>query len=573
MTIIKIGDVSYPMDDGVKRELDACKQRSENNFDLLIVVDGAEGCLTGDTIIKCNRATLGRKFTLKWMYYQYHREGLNESGLKRFKGWDLNIPTYVRSFDGFLIKLHKIKDVVYSGRKKVFKLILEDGKELKATANHKILTQNGFIDLTQLDKEKDFVMCDSPRAVSVNKFSYKFNDILIGGLLFHKYSDGGKKRIEIHRIIYEAELNNLTFGKYLEKLQTDEGESNNFTFVDTSKYVIHHKDHNHYNNATDNLVCLPKEEHSKIHGQYAYQHFNQGVPIYQKIKHIFEAGEEDTYDIVCEEPHHNFVANDIVVHNSGKSVYAQQLAYYLDPSFTTDRICFTPREFLNTCVTIPDGSAVIYDEAFLGLDSSLATKDQTRKLIHLLAEVRQKRLYIFLVLPSFFDLVRYVAVHRCNMLVHVYTRGAQRGFFKLYGQDEMKILYLKHRKTYDYNQKLVRKFGTFSNFYPIGKEAYLTKKRDSLNRFFKEVKVGKVPPREVQLGLIIMGFMKTGSSYKDLYNTYNTWGLKPMDFLTFSNQLAFNLGRIRDFLKIQEDKTKEKQDDINQQPPQSEIDS
>jgi len=44
------------------------------------------------------------------------------------------------------------------------------------------------------------------------------------------------------------------------------------------------------------------------------------VPTYSKVKSIKYIGEEKTYDIICKAPHHNFVANGIVIHNSGKSV-------------------------------------------------------------------------------------------------------------------------------------------------------------------------------------------------------------------------------------------------------------
>lgn len=40
---------------------------------------------------------------------------------------------------------------------------------------------------------------------------------------------------------------------------------------------------------------------------------------FQKVISVEEFGELDTYDIQCLPPHHNFVANGIVVHNSGKS--------------------------------------------------------------------------------------------------------------------------------------------------------------------------------------------------------------------------------------------------------------
>ena len=45
-------------------------------------------------------------------------------------------------------------------------------------------------------------------------------------------------------------------------------------------------------------------------------------------------GSEPTYDIVCESPHHNFVANGIVVHNSGKTLMSIALSIMLHSDVT-----------------------------------------------------------------------------------------------------------------------------------------------------------------------------------------------------------------------------------------------
>lgn len=47
-----------------------------------------------------------------------------------------------------------------------------------------------------------------------------------------------------------------------------------------------------------------------------------GEIVYSEALSVEYIGEEPTYDIVCEDPHHNFVANGMVVHNSGKSYIA-----------------------------------------------------------------------------------------------------------------------------------------------------------------------------------------------------------------------------------------------------------
>lgn len=287
--------------------------------DSLYLVAGLEGCLTGDTIIRTNRNSLGRKFTIKYMYNQFNS---NPDKLKNFKQWNLSIPTKVRSNLGDRIGLHSISNVIYSGKKPVFLVCLEDGKSIKATADHKIMTDNGFVEVKDLLNCN--VMVDTPNAISLNKNKHKFHDIQIGGLLYHKY--GCTKRIEIHRLIYEANLNNLSFTDYVSVLSNNKDLSDNFSFINPELYVIHHSDFNHYNNNISNLILLTKKEHMNIHSLYWSKHFNQGNPTFSKVKSISYIGIEDTYDIVCNDPYHNFSANDIIVHNCGKSMFTL-LAY------------------------------------------------------------------------------------------------------------------------------------------------------------------------------------------------------------------------------------------------------
>ena len=64
---------------------------------------------------------------------------------------------------------------------------------------------------------------------------------------------------------------------------------------------------------------VSKRDHDKLHNKNSYKKFNQGEPLYVDIKSRKKLGIEHTYDIQCEAPFHNFVANGIVIHNSGKT--------------------------------------------------------------------------------------------------------------------------------------------------------------------------------------------------------------------------------------------------------------
>lgn len=168
------------------------------------------------------------------------------------------------------------------------------------------------------------------------------------------------------------------------------------------------------------------------------------------------------------------------VEGSGKSVKAMQDAYYCDNSLIIDRIVFTPKEFQVAIISADKYQAVIYDEAYTGLSSRATMSNINRALVSMLAEIRQKNLFVFVVMPTFFDLDKYVAIWRSRALINVYTDGFQRGYFKFFSQQKKKDLYINGKKYYNYNKPEPNFRGRFTNYYPVDVDAYKEKKRASL---------------------------------------------------------------------------------------------
>lgn len=166
---------------------------------------------------------------------------------------------------------------------------------------------------------------------------------------------------------------------------------------------------------------------------------------------------------------------------SGKSVMAMQDAYYCDPTLTLDRVAFTPEEFKKAVLSADKYQAVIYDEAYTGLSSRATMSMINRTLVTMLAEIRQKNLFVFVVCPCFFDVDKYVALWRSRALIHVRTgEKFQRGFFSFYNVDRKKALFVNGKKYYSYSQPKPNFVGTFPNFYPLDEEEYRKKKKTSL---------------------------------------------------------------------------------------------
>lgn len=168
---------------------------------------------------------------------------------------------------------------------------------------------------------------------------------------------------------------------------------------------------------------------------------------------------------------------------SGKSTLAQQCAAYCDPTFNLARICFTPDEFRKSIMDATPGQAIVYDEAYTGLNSRGTMSVINRALVSMLAEIGQKNLIIFVVMPTFFDLDKYVAIWRSKILLHIYTgEKFQRGFFAAYNESTKKFLYIEGKKFYEYKGRVKPNFfGRFSAQYTVDEQAYRQKKRDSLS--------------------------------------------------------------------------------------------
>jgi len=138
---------------------------------------------------------------------------------------------------------------------------------------------------------------------------------------------------------------------------------------------------------------------------------------------------------------------------SGKSVLAQQIAKKLDPKFNIDKICFNADQFVKCIKTCAKFSCIILDEGYASANARASLTEVNRSLVALGTEMRQRNLFILIVLPTFFDLDKYFALWRSRCLFHVYfTKEGNRGRYILFPKTAKKLLYLNGRKKYDYRK-------------------------------------------------------------------------------------------------------------------------
>ena len=201
---------------------------------------------------------------------------------------------------------------------------------------------------------------------------------------------------------------------------------------------------------------------------------------------------------------------------AGKSVLALQVGTFLDKDNMINpdtQIHFSSKSVLQAAKTLPPGKVIIYDESGEALDVSLAGSKKQRDMKQMFKEVRQQNLIFILVLPSFYDLQRYFAIHRTRALLHVYwvanksdvesEKYFKRGKYRYYNEAGKRILYTTdtYRKHYSYptanrDGPLSIFTGKYPHHYPIPEAAYRKRKREHTASLNEEEKIAAIDWRQ-----------------------------------------------------------------------------
>ena len=299
------------------------------------IISAPTGCITGDAIIDVYRAGKSFRLPLRDLVMRFNggRITWQKSGRRnRVQGsgmyWDQSIPTMVRSCDpdGY-IRLHQLCAATYSGMRRTYDVQLANGKSLRATADHKFLTPDGWVELQQLHIGSKIITATNKRlsgSTAKKPSWYK----IVNGLQKHPFAgrrgvDPGKGgwSVPTHRLIAEAVLNGWEYTAYVKALR--QGRlPDSITYLDPKKYHVHHVDLNPQNNAVENLAVMLSTEHRHLHGiDNNWKNVTAKTTV-DTVSAISGYDEEDTYDLTLTNEPHNFVANGIVVHNSGKTELA-----------------------------------------------------------------------------------------------------------------------------------------------------------------------------------------------------------------------------------------------------------
>lgn len=286
----------------------------------------ATGCIAADSIIGINRGGKGYSRTIKKAFHAQFD--------KRVKP---EVETMVRShIDGY-IGLNKAISIQRSGKKRTCKIDLVNGKTIRVTEDHEVLTENGYIPAGDLGFDHK-VICEAGPIVVGKEKKKRYRQC--GELRYHRFAGhasslrkignyvrGRLYRVAYHRVVLEASLNNLDVSDFIWICKNDRERAESLSFLDPKVFAVHHINGDHLDNRLENLQQLTHSEHWRIEGKNKnFCNFGYNAVIGATVANVSSWREEETFDIVCDDPHRNFVANGIVVHNCGKTVVAAHIA-------------------------------------------------------------------------------------------------------------------------------------------------------------------------------------------------------------------------------------------------------
>ena len=278
------------------------------------VIEAVAGCLSADTVVGLNRSKKSYNETIKNLVYMFN------GGKRSGRGYTPTIETKIRSFSEKenIITLSVVESAIESGIKTTFIVTTVSGNSVRATADHKFLTSVGWKRLSELTIN-DYLFVDAGKG-DQKPHSKKPNYKRVAGMKNHPYHHKSFPNFCVwtHRLVAEANLNSLSYATFVKRIK--ENNIKGLVFLDPQKVVVHHLDENSLNNKIDNLKVMSYENHALLHANKDQWRNVQARVVPSKIKEIKLYGKEETFDLSIKmEGEPNFLANGIVVHNSGKT--------------------------------------------------------------------------------------------------------------------------------------------------------------------------------------------------------------------------------------------------------------
>ena len=183
--------------------------------------------------------------------------------------------------------------------------------------------------------------------------------------------------------------------------------------------------------------------------------------------------------------------------------------------------------------------------------------------------MRQKNLFIIIVLPTIFMLDKYMAMHRTKALIHVFESKGRRGYFRLFNNKKKKLLLLFGSKTMSHSvkQAWTNFKGRFYGKFAIGdaeiEKEYDRKKEISLADSEKASMSSAQVRFKEQRKLIMWLFKKyTKITYKNMSTLFSEYEFDMS--LEQISKICAKYGLLTDEI-VKEDDTVEETEEISSQ--------
>jgi len=228
---------------------------------------------------------------------------------------------------------------------------------------------------------------------------------------------------------------------------------------------------------------------------------------------------------------------------SGKSVFAMQLGCAVDSHLNLSRITMNAEQFKNAIFNAKKGQAVIFDEAFTGLSSRSSMSEVNRLIVSMMMMMRQKNLFVIIVLPSFFMLDKYCALFRSRSLIHIHKKKDRRRFMVFNHKKKMQV-YLTGKQTYSFGKNRTSFNGRFYGKYIINEDEYREKKAKALVEMENQPEHNKYVEQRDGIIYILKNETKyTDKKVAELFDKYEI-GLKQSAINTILQKNIVKHGKI-----------------------------
>lgn len=175
------------------------------------------------------------------------------------------------------------------------------------------------------------------------------------------------------------------------------------------------------------------------------------------------------------------------IEGGGKSTLGKLCMWYLsNGTATINNIAANAQEAFDKLKNLPDESPLLIDEGELMFSAKDSMRTEQKQLLKILQVIRQKRMSLIVVCPDFFDLQKYLAVHRSRFVLRAVTdRKLTRGTFLYWGERRKKLLFEMGKRNFNSYTKPKREWaGDFTDFKVAFEAEYdLTKKKSLASSF------------------------------------------------------------------------------------------